>query len=129
MLYFESTNAGPFGQQVKVEAGETYTFKFALSNNAKAEVGVFNKDNRNPLSADVKFIEGEDKGRYAIWTYEITMPETIKDGKGAETDSAIVGLKFGGEKPYKGYLFDVELYKSSDTEKNNTEHITGIITI
>jgi hypothetical protein len=119
MLYFKTNNKGPINQRIEVKAGATYVLTFSVSNNVEnISVGAFDNDSRHEqLETKNKFISGVDKGRYSVLTYEITMPEVIKDKNGNDAKYVFVGVLFGGALPVEGYFFDASL----KLKGNNTE--------
>ena len=115
MLSIESQSEGPVGQIVPVTVGGKYVYKFNISNNAKFDVVVYNKDLSAPVKAYVDYIRGEDWGRYAELQYEIEIIDNVSE--------AFVGVKFKDVAPYNAYISSVSMYKKDDT--NKTEMLTN----
>ncbi len=112
MLHITSNHTGPLGSQIDSTAGETYTFKFGLSNNLDFNVVLHDRDSRSTnLNAIVEPINSENKGRYTYYEYEVTVPSTYVK------DTVVLGITFKGTAPYDGYFFDASAYKTTDTEK------------
>lgn len=118
MLYVNSGDAGPLAQQVRVEGGATYIYSFAVSNNLECSVAVNDNDQRHAPTKDVEIYQmsSENKGKFTVYTYGITMPDKILSTKtGLETNIVIIGTKFkaGSE----GYFTNASLYKFGDEAK------------
>ena len=113
MLYFNSSNSGPFMQRIKnAVPGETYTFDFGMTSNVKDFDIVVKTDERNDISAEKIRLKKEDKGSYFLYSYSITLPENIDLGP---EGLLFIGLNLplGTE----GYIFDISLINSDDPEK------------
>ena len=90
-----------------------------MSNTASFNVVVNDGNKRHAAIKGVTttYVSSEDKGRYAIWTYDVKMPDELS------TKTVLLGIELKGpkneEKVYDCYLIDTLLYLKSDATKKN----------
>ena len=112
MLYFKSSNAGPFMVRLNFNSGAEYTISFGMSNNLTTFDIVGKTDGeRNNISIEETLVSKEDKGNYTLYEYTFLFPSTQPDGL------AFIGFSFPANS--EGYLFDVTLVQKDDTTGKN----------
>lgn len=119
MLYFKGTKRGPFYQRLgDLQPYGTYTFKFALSNNVTGiEVVAATNSNRATIAVDSALVKSEDKGRYSIYEYSVTLPGALTLEGGVETGSAFIGIKFDQTSTEEGaYIADLSFKDAQGNE-------------
>jgi hypothetical protein len=114
MLYFKGTSTGPFYQRIDgVTPNATYTLKFTLSNMSPTfDVVVQTNGSRNSIDATKTLVNADNKGKYTVYEYTVTMPSTLPDDSGM----AFVGIKFNTQEVIEGYIFDISLKDANGAE-------------
>ncbi len=117
MLYIKNGSNGnqELYQRAPVTVGETYYFTFSVTDTISVFDTVCRADEGRPgVEANVTLVDTKDEYGYKTYTYSYTIPEKDKNG-GDMTPSVFFGIRFpaGSE----GYLFNVALYHSQDSNK------------
>ena len=111
MLYFvNGANTRQFGYRVKLEPSETYCLEFGMFSTSETSLQVCENGLRATVNVE-NTIETKANGNYTEYKITFTMPEQLN------ADSYFVGpqIYYYSE----GYIFDMLLYKKSDTTKKN----------
>ncbi len=117
MLYFKAKTADQFMTRLSLIPGATYTYTFTMTNNVTDFSVIGKNDSRNTVAVGVELKYPEKHEKYNVYTYSLTIPETLNTDAGNGKALVFVGIAFSNGA--EGYLINAKLEKSDDASHVN----------